>query len=123
MILDLAGPQLSDTEADTQWDKEQEEEIERASMDLGQELRLPQKKKPCPWFPVEPTGHHQQIINLCHRVWSRHNTPCRGFKFPQDGIRKRSVSDFPFLGCVTKHDIFNGISPTRVNSWASILTF
>lgn len=38
-------------------------------------------------------------------------------------LRRMASGRDQFLGCVTKHDIVNGISPTRVNSWASILTF
>lgn len=45
--------------------------------------------------------------------------PCQGFKSQQDGTRKRSASDIQFPVFVTKHDTFNGISPTRVNSWGA----
>lgn len=88
--------------------------MEFASTDLGQELQLLQEKNPCLWLPVKPSGRHQQIINLCHRVW-----PDITFA-RQDGAWKRSVSDFQSPVFVTKHDIFNGISLTQVNSWGNL---
>lgn len=96
--------------------------MELASTDLGQELQLLRDRKPCLWLPVKSSGHHQQVINLRHRVWDRYNTSMSGFKSQQDGARTRSVSDFQFPVFVTKHDIFHGISLTPVSSWGTLLT-
>lgn len=96
--------------------------MELVSTEGGQELQLLQERKPCLWLPVKSSGHRQQVINLCHRVWDRYNTSMSGFKSQQDGARMRLVSDFQFPVFVTKHDIFHGISLTRVNSWGTLLT-